>query len=260
MRGGDSPNTSLAFAQATDCTCGRCRVRQLNYDLKRLQDAHPAGGFVTRRDRSYALAQAANALHEMGLRRLRATGLPRKHVDALVREWSRQELSVGDDEETDGGAAAGGRNMSVGPASWVPTRTTGSATESTSRARTVAAGSTRTAGAGRGRARPDGAAAPGCVRSTARGGDQVLAGVRGPRRPHRAEGVHDQGRPRAGDPDLERRAARGARRGPAVVGRRRGSRSHGSWATVGSMWSVNIAGRVSMSAGTQPAACYGNGR
>ena len=89
------PNTSLAFAQATDCTCGRCRVRQLNYDLKRLQDAHPAGGFVTRRDRSYALAQAANALHEMGLRRLRATGLPRKHVDALVREWSRQELSVG---------------------------------------------------------------------------------------------------------------------------------------------------------------------
>ena len=70
-------------------------VRQLNFDLKRLQERHREGGFVTRRDRSYTLAQAANALHGLGFRRLRATGLRRKHVDALVREWRRQGLSTG---------------------------------------------------------------------------------------------------------------------------------------------------------------------
>ena len=70
-------------------------MRQLNFDLKRLQERHREGGFVTRRDRSYALAQAANALHALGFRRLRAAGLRRKHVDALVREWLRQGLSAG---------------------------------------------------------------------------------------------------------------------------------------------------------------------
>ena len=74
---------------------GERRLRQLNYDLKRLQDDHPERGFVTRRDRSYALAQAANTLHELGFRRLRATGLRRKYVSAQVREWRRQELSTG---------------------------------------------------------------------------------------------------------------------------------------------------------------------
>lgn len=70
-------------------------MRQLNFDLKRLQDRHREGGFVTRRDRSYALAQAANTLHRLGFRRLRATGLRRKHVEELVREWKRGDLSVG---------------------------------------------------------------------------------------------------------------------------------------------------------------------
>ena len=70
-------------------------MRQLNFDLKRLLERHREGGFVTRRDRSYVLAQAANTLHELGFRGLRATGLRRKHVDALVREWRRQGLSTG---------------------------------------------------------------------------------------------------------------------------------------------------------------------
>jgi len=70
-------------------------VRQLNFDLKRLQGRHRDGGYVTRRDRSYALAQVADTLHELGFRRLRATGLRRKHVEALVREWRRRRLSVG---------------------------------------------------------------------------------------------------------------------------------------------------------------------
>ena len=70
-------------------------MRQLNFDLKTLQARHRDGAFVTRRDRAYALAQAANLLHALGFRRLRATGLRRKHVNALVAEWQRQGLATG---------------------------------------------------------------------------------------------------------------------------------------------------------------------
>ena len=70
-------------------------MRQLNFDLKTLQARHREGAFLTRRDRSYALNQAADLLHALGFRRLRATGLKRKHVDALVAEWQRQGLAVG---------------------------------------------------------------------------------------------------------------------------------------------------------------------
>jgi len=71
------------------------RVRQLNYDLKTLLAENPERGHATRRDRAYILDQAADLLHELGFRRLRATGLRRKHVDALVREWKRMGLSTG---------------------------------------------------------------------------------------------------------------------------------------------------------------------
>ena len=70
-------------------------MRRLNFDLKRLQERHREGGFVTRRDRSYVLAQAADTLHELGFRGLRAPGLRRRHVDALVREWQRRGLATG---------------------------------------------------------------------------------------------------------------------------------------------------------------------
>ena len=70
-------------------------MRQLNFDLKTLQARHREGAFSTRRDRSYVLDQAANLLHALGFRRLRATGLKRKHVNALVAEWQRRGLAVG---------------------------------------------------------------------------------------------------------------------------------------------------------------------
>ena len=70
-------------------------MRQLNFDLKTLQARHREGAFITRRDRAYALNQAANLLHALGFRRLRATGLKRKHVDALVAEWQRRGLAPG---------------------------------------------------------------------------------------------------------------------------------------------------------------------
>ena len=70
-------------------------MRQLNFDLKQLQRDRSDGSYGTRAGRSFALAQMANTLHELGYRRLRATGLRGKHVEALVREWQRQGLSTG---------------------------------------------------------------------------------------------------------------------------------------------------------------------
>ena len=63
-------------------------MRDLNWDLLRLQRrAGDDGSHATRRDRSYALARMADALHEAGYRGLRAKGLKGKHVEALVRRW-----------------------------------------------------------------------------------------------------------------------------------------------------------------------------
>ena len=70
-------------------------MRDLNYDLKRLQAAHDDGSHGTRAARSYALAQIADTLHDLGFKGLRATGLKRKHVVALVGEWKRQGRSDG---------------------------------------------------------------------------------------------------------------------------------------------------------------------
>ncbi len=70
-------------------------MRDLNYDLKRLQAAHDDGSHGTRTARSYALAQMADALHALGFKGLRATGLRRKHAVALVNEWKRQGRSIG---------------------------------------------------------------------------------------------------------------------------------------------------------------------
>ena len=70
-------------------------MRDLNFDLKRLQKAHDDGSHGTRAARSYALAQMADTLHELGFKGLKATGLRRKHAVALVREWKRQGRSVG---------------------------------------------------------------------------------------------------------------------------------------------------------------------
>ena len=51
-------------------------MRDLNWDLLQLQRrAGDDGSHATRRDRAYALAQMANALHELGYRGLRANGL-----------------------------------------------------------------------------------------------------------------------------------------------------------------------------------------
>ena len=70
-------------------------MRDLNFDVKRLQAAHDDGSHGTRTARSYALAQIADTLHDLGFKGLRSNGLKRKHVVALVREWKRQGRSIG---------------------------------------------------------------------------------------------------------------------------------------------------------------------
>ena len=70
-------------------------MRQLSFDLLRLRDGDRRGSYGTRRARGYALAQAAETLHRLGYRRLRARGLKGRHIEALVEEWRRQGLSDG---------------------------------------------------------------------------------------------------------------------------------------------------------------------
>ena len=68
-------------------------MHKLNWDLLQLQKGSRDGSHGTRRERSYALAQMANTLHEEGYRGLRARNLKGRHVEALVREWFRRGLS-----------------------------------------------------------------------------------------------------------------------------------------------------------------------
>ena len=68
-------------------------MRDLNWDLLQLQRRDGDGSHATRRDRSYALARMADALHEAGYSGLRAKGLKGKHVEALVRHWRAGRVS-----------------------------------------------------------------------------------------------------------------------------------------------------------------------
>ena len=76
-------------------TAGDCDMRQLNFDLLRLLEDDRQGSHGSRRARRHVLAQAAETLHRLGYRGLRARGLKGRHVEALVREWRRQGLSEG---------------------------------------------------------------------------------------------------------------------------------------------------------------------
>ncbi len=78
-----------------DNTVADCAVHKLNYDLWQLQQGRREGSHGTRRERSYALAQMANTLHETGYRGLRARNLKGRQVEALVRDWRDRGLAAG---------------------------------------------------------------------------------------------------------------------------------------------------------------------
>ncbi len=64
-------------------------------ELSSLIDLSPAAVAAAGRGRRYALAQAAETLHRLGYRGLRARGFKGRHIEALVAEWRRQGLSEG---------------------------------------------------------------------------------------------------------------------------------------------------------------------
>ena len=70
-------------------------MRQLHFDLLRLLEDDRQGSHGSRRARRYVLAQAAETLHRLGYRGLRARGLKGRHIEALVAHWRGQCLADG---------------------------------------------------------------------------------------------------------------------------------------------------------------------
>ena len=70
-------------------------MKDLNYQLKQLGHRNRDGSRSTQAHRARILSLCANQLPQLGYRRLTAGGLRTKHVDALVRHWQDQGVSVG---------------------------------------------------------------------------------------------------------------------------------------------------------------------
>ena len=70
-------------------------MRDLNYQLKLLCKHSHEGSFETRVGRERQLSAIANQLHDLGFRQLKATSLKQKHVQTLVDQWLKQNLSPG---------------------------------------------------------------------------------------------------------------------------------------------------------------------
>jgi hypothetical protein len=70
-------------------------MRNLNYELKCLGERNRDGSHATRAKRARILSLIANPLYDLGYKKLHATELKGRHVNALVTEWQRQDLAPG---------------------------------------------------------------------------------------------------------------------------------------------------------------------
>ncbi len=70
-------------------------MRDLNYQLKKLCRQCREGSYATQVKRERMLTLMANQLHELGFRGMTARSLKPKHIEALVKRWFGQELSIG---------------------------------------------------------------------------------------------------------------------------------------------------------------------
>jgi hypothetical protein len=70
-------------------------MRDLNYQLKQLCRHCREGSYATQVKRERMLTLIANQLHALGYRGMTARSLKPKHVEALVRHWFAQGLSIG---------------------------------------------------------------------------------------------------------------------------------------------------------------------
>jgi site-specific recombinase XerC len=70
-------------------------MRNLNYQLKQLCRQCREGSYATQVKRERMLTLIANQLHALGYRGMATRSLKPKHVEALVKQWSGEELSIG---------------------------------------------------------------------------------------------------------------------------------------------------------------------
>ena len=70
-------------------------MRDLNYQLKKLCRQCREGSYATQVNRERMLTQAANELHGLGYRKMTDRSLKPKHIEALVKLWFNQGLSIG---------------------------------------------------------------------------------------------------------------------------------------------------------------------
>lgn len=70
-------------------------MRDLNYQLKQLCRRSREGAYGTQNKRERMLTLMANQLHALGYRGMTARSLKPKHVEALVKQWVAEGLSVG---------------------------------------------------------------------------------------------------------------------------------------------------------------------
>lgn len=70
-------------------------MRDLNYQLKQLSRHCREGSYATQNKRERMLTLMANQLYALGYRGMTARSLKPKHVEALVKHWFTEGLSVG---------------------------------------------------------------------------------------------------------------------------------------------------------------------
>jgi len=70
-------------------------VRDLNYQLKQLCHRNRDGSYATQAKRMHHLVLIADQLYDLGFRGMKPRSLKQKHVEALVKDWLRQDLAVG---------------------------------------------------------------------------------------------------------------------------------------------------------------------
>ncbi len=70
-------------------------MRSLNYQLKMLCRHSREGSYATQTNRERMLTLIANELHKLGYRKMSERSLKPKHIDALVKHWFDQRLSIG---------------------------------------------------------------------------------------------------------------------------------------------------------------------
>ncbi|MCP4129150.1 MAG: integrase [Gammaproteobacteria bacterium] len=70
-------------------------MRELNYQLKQICRRNRDGSYRTQTDRERQLTLIANQLHTLGYRKMNAQSLKPKHVEALVQQWQKEDISVG---------------------------------------------------------------------------------------------------------------------------------------------------------------------